>query len=65
MSIYLITGKGNISNNFPYAYSRNKERASIYAKELKKERQNIRVQKCTDITLLALMEKYFIVNLDK
>lgn len=38
MNIYLVTGKGNTSNNIPFAYSRHKEKASIYANEIDKER---------------------------
>jgi hypothetical protein len=65
MNIYLVTGKGNNSNNIPFAYSLNKEKASIYANEIDKDSQYIRVQKCTDVTLLVLLDKYFLINLDK
>jgi hypothetical protein len=65
MSIYLVTGKGNNSNNIPFAYSLNKEKASIYANEIDKERKYTRVQKCTDVTLLVLLDKYFLIDLDK
>ena len=65
MSIYLVTGKGNSSNNIPFAYSQHKEKASIYANEIDKEQKYTRVQKCTDITLLVLLDKYFLINLDK
>ena len=65
MSIYLVTGKGNTSNNVPFAYSRHKEKASIYANEIDKEQKYTRVQKCTDLTLLVLLDKYFLIDLDK
>ena len=65
MSIYLVTGKGNTSNNVPFAYSRQKEKASIYANEIDKEQKYTRVQKCTDVTLLVLLDKYFLIDLDK
>ena len=65
MSVYLVTGKGNSSNNMPFAYSRSRERASIYANEIDKELKYTRVQKCTDITLLVLLDKYFLIDLDK
>ena len=65
MSIYLVTGKGNNSNNIPFAYSRRKEKASIYANEIDKEQKYTRVQKCTDVTLLVLLDKYFLIDLDK
>ena len=65
MNIYLVTGKGNSSNNIPFAYSRSKERASIYANEIDKDSQYIRVQKCTDLTLLVLLDKYLLIDLDK
>lgn len=65
MSIYLVTGKGNSSNNIPFAYSRRKEKASIYANEIDKEQKYTRVQKCTVLTLLVLLDKYFLIDLDK
>lgn len=65
MSIYLVTGKGNTSNNVPFAYSRHKEKASIYANEIDKDQKYTRVQKCTDLTLLVLLDKYFLIDLDK
>lgn len=65
MSIYLVTGKGDNSNNIPFAYSRHKEKAYIYANEIDKEHKYTRVQKCTDLTLLVLLDKYFLIDLDK
>lgn len=65
MSIYLVTGKGNSSNNIPFAYSRYKEKASIYANEIDQEQKYTRVQKCTVITLSVLLDKYCLIDLDK
>lgn len=65
MNIYLVTGKGDSSNNIPFAYSRIRERASVYANEIDKEQKYTRVQKCTDSTLLVLLDKYFLIDLDK
>lgn len=64
MNFFLVVGKGNNTNNFPYAYSKSKSKACNYAELLKSERQSIRVQRCTDLALLCLLEQYCIVNLD-
>lgn len=61
-SFYLITGKGNNTNNFPFAYSTNLNRAKLYAESL--SRDSVRVQRCTDITLFVLLDRHFIINLD-
>jgi hypothetical protein len=65
MNFFLVVGKGNNTNNFPFAYSKSKSKACNYADMLKENRQSIRVQRCTGITILCLLEKYYIVNLDQ